>query len=136
MRAKALRVLIGAGGLALMGVGVSLLLGVRDLTDVLIWLGGAVVLHDALIAPLVLLVGLAVVRGGVRGPVRGGLLVAGALTAVALPVLLRPGPRANPSVLPLDYSRNWLLLLAAVATVTALALAVRAYGRGRRRPPS
>jgi hypothetical protein len=136
MRVKALRALIGAGGLVLMGVGVSLLLDVRDLTDVLIWLGGAVVLHDALIAPLVLLVGLVVVRGGVRGPVRGGLLVAGALTAVALPVLLRPGPRANSSVLPLDYSRNWLLLLAAVATVTALVLAGRAVGRGRRRPPS
>ncbi|MDX3245385.1 hypothetical protein [Streptomyces sp. ME18-1-4] len=136
MRVKALRALIGAGGLVLMGVGVSLLLDVRDLTDVLIWLGGAVVLHDALIAPLVLLVGLVVVRGGVRGPVRGGLLVAGALTAVALPVLLRPGPRANSSVLPLDYPRNWLLLLAAVATATALVLAVRAFGRGRRRPPS
>ncbi|MEH0580974.1 MULTISPECIES: hypothetical protein [Streptomyces] len=136
MRVKALRALIGAGGLVLMGVGGSLLLDVRDLADVLIWLGGAVVLHDALIAPLVLLVGLVVVRGGVRGPVRGGLLVAGALTAVALPVLLRPGPRANSSVLPLDYSRNWLLLLAAVATVTALVLAVRALGRGRRRPPS
>ncbi|MFI7298459.1 hypothetical protein [Streptomyces sp. NPDC050121] len=136
MRVKALRALIGAGGLVLMGVGVSLLLDVRDLTDVLIWLGGAVVLHDALIAPLVLLVGLVVVRGGVRGPVRGGLLVAGALTAVALPVLLRPGPRANSSVLPLDYSRNWLLLLAAVATVTALVLVGRAFGRGRRRPPS
>jgi hypothetical protein len=136
MRVKALRALIGAGGLVLMGVGVSLLLDVRDLTDVLIWLGGAVVLHDALIAPLVLLVGLVVVRGGVRGPVRGGLLVAGALTAVALPVLLRPGPRANSSVLPLDYSRNWLLLLAAVATVTALVLVGRVFGRGRRRPPS
>ncbi|SHH49653.1 hypothetical protein [Streptomyces sp. 3214.6] len=136
MRVKALRALIGAGGLVLMGVGVSLLLDVRNLTDVLIWLGGAVVLHDALIAPLVLLVGLVVVRGGVRGPVRAGLLVAGALTAVALPVLLRPGPRANSSVLPLDYPRNWLLLLAAVATVTALVIAVRALGRGRRRPPS
>lgn len=136
MRAHVLRVLIGAGGVALMGVGASSLLDVPDLTDVLIWLGGAVVLHDALIAPLVLLVGLVLVRGSVRGPVRGALLAAGALTAVALPVLLRPGPRANSSVLPLDYSRNWLLLLAAVATGTALVFAVRALGRGRRRPPS
>ncbi|MFI1159112.1 hypothetical protein [Streptomyces sioyaensis] len=136
MRANVLRVLIGAGGVALMGVGASSLLDVPDLTDVLIWLGGAVFLHDALIAPLVLLVGLVLVCGSVRGPVRGALLVAGALTAVALPVLLRPGPRANSSVLPLDYSRNWLLLLAAVATVTALFLAVRRLGRGRRRPPS
>jgi uncharacterized membrane protein YozB (DUF420 family) len=129
------RLLTGVVGLMLMGVGASLLLDVPDLTGVLVWLGGAVVLHDALIAPLVLLTGWVLVRGGVRGPVRGALLVAGALTAVALPVLLRPGKPANASVLPLDYPRNWLLTLAAVATATALLVAVRAIRRGRRRPP-
>ncbi|WP_310714445.1 hypothetical protein [Streptomyces lydicus] len=130
------RLLTGVAGLALMGVGASLLLDVPDLTGVLVWLGGAVVLHDALIAPLVLLIGLVLVRGGARGPVRGALLVAGALTAVALPVLLRPGKPANSSVLPLDYPRNWLLTLVAVATVTALVLAARRNRRSRRRPPS
>lgn len=130
---KALRVMAGAAGVALMGVGAFLLEDVRDLGDVLVWLGGAVVLHDVVIAPVVLLVGLLVVRGGVRGPVRGALLVAGALTTVALPVLLRPGKTANSSVLPLDYPRNWLIALVAVATVTALWLAVRGFGRGRRR---
>ncbi|MEU9126221.1 hypothetical protein AB0C96_41545 [Streptomyces sp. NPDC048506] len=136
MRVSVTRLLTGVAGLALMGVGVSLLLDVRDLTDVLVWLGGAVVLHDALIAPLVLLIGLVLVRGGARGPVRGALLVAGALTAVALPVLLRPGKPANSSVLPLDYPRNWLLTLVAVAAVTALVLAARGIRRSRRRPPS
>ncbi|GHE12597.1 hypothetical protein [Streptomyces alanosinicus] len=130
------RVLAGVAGLALMGVGASSLLDVPDLMDVLVWLGGALVLHDAFIAPLVLLAGLVLVRGGVRGPVRGALLVAGALTAVALPVLLRPGPRANSSVLPLDYPRNWLLTLLTVATVTALVLAAKGFSRHRRRPPS
>ncbi|MGA5503942.1 hypothetical protein [Streptomyces umbrinus] len=75
---KVTRVLAGAAGMALMGVGGSLLMDVRDLTGVLVWLGGAVVVHDALIGPLVLLVGLApvLVRGGARGPVRGALVVA------------------------------------------------------------
>ncbi|GAA3839894.1 hypothetical protein GCM10022403_085210 [Streptomyces coacervatus] len=136
MRAKVLRLLAGAAGLALMGVGASLLLDVQDLMGVAEWLGGAVVLHDALIAPLVLLVGLLLVRGGVRGPIRGALLVAGALTAVALPVLLRPGPRANSTVLPLDYPRNWLLTLVGVATVTALLVVAKEVRRSRRRPPS
>ena len=131
---KSLRVIAGTAGVALMGVGAFLLMDVRDLADVLVWLGGAVVLHDVVIAPVVLLVGLLLVRGGVRGPVRGGLLVAGALTTVALPVLLRPGRTANSSVLPLDYPRNWLIALVAVAMVTALRLAVRGFGRGRRRP--
>ncbi|MFD1275739.1 hypothetical protein ACFQ51_41465 [Streptomyces kaempferi] len=118
-----------------MGEGVSLLLDVRDLTDVLVWLGGAVALHDAVIAPLVLLAGLVLVRGCVRGPVRGALVVAGALTVVALPVLLRPGRTANSSVLPLDYPRNLLIAWVTVATVTALVLAVRGLAR-RRRPPA
>lgn len=65
----------------------------------------------------------------------GALLVAGALTAVALPVLLRPGKPANSAVLSLGYLRNWLLALAPVATVTALLMAVRGTRRIRRRPP-
>ncbi|WP_369387653.1 hypothetical protein AB5J72_08585 [Streptomyces sp. CG1] len=137
MRVTVLRLLAGAAGLALMGVGASLLLDrQRDLMGVLEWLGGAVVLHDALVAPLMLLVGLVLVRGGVRGPIRGALLVGGALTVVALPVLLRPGPRANSTVLPLDYPRNWLLTLVAVATFTALLVVAKEVRRSRRRPPS
>ncbi|MFF9158830.1 hypothetical protein ACF081_01105 [Streptomyces longwoodensis] len=131
---NALRVTAAAAGLALMGVGLSLLTDVRDPTGALLWLGGAVVLHDALIAPLVLLVGLVLVRGGARGPVRGALLVAGALTAVALPVLLRPGRTANPSVLPLDYPRNWLIALAAVVVLTGAWVGVtRGVARRRHR---
>ncbi|MFF5437591.1 hypothetical protein [Streptomyces achromogenes] len=130
---KVARFLVGAAGVAVMGVGVSLLLDVRDLAGVLVWLGGALVVHDVVIAPLVLLAGM-LVRGGVRGPVRGALIVAGALTVVALPVLLRPGPRTNSSVLPLDYPRNWLIAMVAVTAVTLLWAAVRRLAR--RRPPS
>ncbi|BCK68839.1 hypothetical protein Srufu_027920 [Streptomyces libani subsp. rufus] len=124
---KAMRALAGVAGLALMGVGAFLLLDVREVTGVLLWLGGAVVLHDGVIAPLVLLAGLVLVRGGGRGPVRGALMVAGALTMVALPVLLRPGARANSSVLPLDYWSNWLVAVGGVAVVTAVVVAGRRF---------
>ncbi|MEU9796333.1 hypothetical protein AB0E27_38235 [Streptomyces sparsogenes] len=93
----------------------------------MVWLGGAVLLHDGVIAPLVFLVGLVLGRGDGRGPVRGALLVAGALTAVALPVLLRPGETANASVLPWDYRSNWLIAMVAVATVTVLRPAARRF---------
>ncbi|MDX3386314.1 hypothetical protein PV682_33390 [Streptomyces niveiscabiei] len=129
---RTLRVTAGVAGVVLMGVGVSLLAEVRELPDVLLWLGGAVVLHDAVVVPAVLLAGLLLVRGGVRGPVRGALLVAGASTVVALPVLLRPGRTANASVLPLDYPRNWLIAMAAVAVGTVLVPAVRGAVRRRR----
>ncbi|GAQ50595.1 hypothetical protein [Streptomyces acidiscabies] len=115
---RLLRLLAGAAGLALLGFGASLLIDLPHATDVLLWLAAAVVLHDGLIAPLVLLAGRA---GVVRGPVRAALIVSGALTAVALPVLLRPGPRPNSSVLPLDYPRNWLIALAVIALAAAVA---------------
>ncbi|MFD5617563.1 hypothetical protein [Streptomyces yangpuensis] len=36
---------------------------------------------------------------------------------------------ANPTVLPLDYLRNWLLAMAAVALLTVLHAALRALTR-------
>ncbi|MEC4017901.1 hypothetical protein [Streptomyces sp. H27-D2] len=135
---RAARMTAGALGVALMGIGAFILFTnerVREPWAAVVWLAGSVVAHDGLIAPLVLGVGLLLallpVSRGAKGVVRGGLLVAALLTAVALPVLLRPGtPKA--SVLPLDYPRNWLITLAATAALTAALLLVRAL-RGRER---
>lgn len=129
-RPKALGVVLGAAGVVHMAAGVD----VRDPIDVLMWLGGAVLLHDVVIAPFVLLVGWVLVRGGGRSPVRGALLIAGVLTTVTLPVLLRSGKTANASVLPLDHPHNWLIAIVAVAAVTAVWLAVRGFGPAHRQP--
>ncbi|QNP75500.1 hypothetical protein IAG44_00440 [Streptomyces roseirectus] len=115
-------------GVGFMAFGVYLLADLRELADVLVWLGAAVVLHDGVVVPLVLAVG-AVVG---RGVVRGALVVAGAVTVVASPVLLRPGRTANPSVLPLDYGRNWVLAMVAVGVVAGVWSGVRWLRRGRR----
>jgi hypothetical protein len=120
-----MRIVAGALGLALMAVGATLLLTGGQLKDVALWLAGAIVLHDGIIAPLVLGVGLLLAAVPARGTVRGALVVAGCLTMIALPPLLRPGAPTNPSALPLDYLRNWLLVLASVAVVTGVVLAVR-----------
>jgi hypothetical protein len=127
-----MRIVTGALGLALMTVGAVLLLTGGQLKDVALWLAGAIVLHDGIVAPLVLGVGLLLAAVPARGTVRGALIVAGCLTVVALPVLLRPGTPKNPTVLPLDYVRNWLLALAAVAVLTGVLLAARWF---RRRVP-
>ncbi|OAR26980.1 hypothetical protein A8W25_01455 [Streptomyces sp. ERV7] len=130
------RYAVGALGVALMGLGVSLVWA-QSPWDVAVWLVGAVVLHDGLIAPLVLLVGLGVAatRPWARGPLRAALMTGGCLTAIALPDILRPGPVTNATVLPLDYLRNWLVLLAAVAVAGALVAAAKRVReeRGRRR---
>ncbi|MEU4347275.1 hypothetical protein [Streptomyces sp. NPDC023838] len=130
------RYVVGACGVALMGLGVSLVWAQAP-WDVAVWLVGAVVLHDGLIAPLVLLVGLGVAatRPGLRGPLRAALVTGGCLTAIALPDILRPGPFTNATVVPLDYVRNWLVLLGVVGVGAALVVVGKRLraGRARRR---
>ncbi|MGW1075872.1 hypothetical protein [Streptomyces sp. NPDC002537] len=129
-----MRVVLGGCGLALMGVGAWILLfGVdaQDPWEVAKWLIGMLLVHDAVVVPLTLAVGLVVARVPGRRALRGTLLVAAALTAVAIPPLLRPGPTQNSSVLPLDYVRNWALCLAATAVAGALAATWSRWRRKR-----
>ncbi|MFI7337732.1 hypothetical protein ACIBUY_07280 [Streptomyces sp. NPDC050085] len=131
-----MRYVLGATGVALMGLGTWLVLGVRDPLDVAVWLVGGLALHDAVIAPLVFAAGWLLGRARTPTLVRGALVVAGSLTFVALPVLLRPGTPANSSVLPLDYVRNWLLLMLALGVCTAVACALRAWRGPQRGEPA
>ncbi|MFI1397895.1 hypothetical protein [Streptomyces sp. NPDC020681] len=120
-----MRILVGALGAASLGYGAWLLYDGGQYADVAIWLAGAVVLHDGIIAPLVLAVGLLLAFMPARGTLRAALIVAGSLTVIALPLLLRPGAKANSSVLPLDYGRNLLIAIGAVAVLTAALLVMR-----------
>ncbi|MFE3324421.1 hypothetical protein [Streptomyces sp. NPDC059176] len=120
-----MRFLVGGVGVAVMGFGAWLLFGggeVRNPWDVVVWLVGAVVLHDALIAPVVFAVGALIAARPGRRILRATLITVGALTLVALPALLRPGTPKNPSVLPLDYFANWLLASGAVVVLAAAGL--------------
>ncbi|WP_189382743.1 hypothetical protein [Streptosporangium nondiastaticum] len=133
-----LRAVAGACGVALMGVGMWAAWRGDDPQDpwpVVRWLAGAVLVHDGIVAPLTLLAGLVVVRLRARRAVRGGLLVAASVTAVAYPVLFRPGVPQNPSVLPLDYVRNWLFVLALTAAATAVIALTGARARAWARRP-
>lgn len=133
--ARWIRAVLGAAGVAALGYGLAGLLGdpyVHRPLAVAGWALGAVVLHDGLWVPLLLLGGRLTGRlpGRARGPVRAGLLVAAALTAVAAPVLLRRTQhRGNVSLLPLDYPGGWLLCLGAVAAVTGATLLLRGVRR-------
>ncbi|MEU6213306.1 hypothetical protein ACFYUL_13275 [Streptomyces sp. NPDC004311] len=121
------------GGLGLLCAawGGWLLLQQPEPWRIAVWLGGAVVVHDGFVAPLVFAVGALAAAAGLRlrGVPRAALIVAGSLTAIALPPLLRPGPAANPTVLPLDYLRNWLLAMAAIALFTVLHAVLRSLTR-------
>lgn len=128
-------------GLALTGVGLYGLLDDAFITEpagVLWWAVGALTVHDGLWLPLACLAGAALAtvgraRKAARRPVlRGWLVVAAALTAVGLPAVLRAGrDSGNPTLLPLPYLRNWLLLLAVTAVCAALIALARRWRRAR-----
>jgi len=127
---RVLRLLTGLGGVALMAYGLYGLLNDSYITDpwgVLQWAVGGLLLHDGLWVPLVCLAGATLARST---PVRSGLILAAAITAVGLPAVLRAGDdHGNPTVLALPYLRNWLLLLAATAVLVALWAGARRWRR-------
>ncbi|MEV6329115.1 hypothetical protein [Streptomyces sp. NPDC051909] len=130
---QVLRYAVGGLGLVLIGLGAWLVVAEPDPLGVLVWLAGALVLHDGVLAPLVFGVGLLLVGRRQRGLWRGALLVAGSVVLVALPLLVRPGAPPNPSALPLPYGRNLAIVLAGVAaSAGALYLVRRGRDRVRR----
>ena len=120
----AIRGLLGALGVLVGLYGAWLLLSRTDtdqLVSALVWLGGGVVLHDAVLAPLVVVVGVLAARvlpGVARAPVAVVGVVVGSLTLLSLPVLLGREP-ANPTLLDRDYTTGWLLVAALVAVAVA-----------------
>jgi hypothetical protein len=115
------RLALGALGLLVGLYGGYLLLSRQDhdqLISAAIWLVSGVVLHDAVLAPIVLVavaVGARTVPAGFRAAAVAGLVVLGAVTIVAIPVLGGFGERAdNPSLLNRHYWVGWLVLAALV----------------------
>lgn len=79
------------------------------------WFIGLAIVHDALLAPLVLVGGWLVGRALPRRaavPVQLGLATSGLLFLYAWPLVRGYGRReSNPSALPLDYGRNFAVSL-------------------------
>ncbi len=144
--ALVLRVVFGAIGVAIMLVALGGILRDRGETHPLglaIWLGGGIVLHDFVLAPVVLALGLVIVRVvplAVRAPVVVGLITAGTLLLIAVPVIVASHRSvANPTVLPGSYVAGLGVSLLVVAALTAVA-AAWSLARGRQgstsvRPP-
>lgn len=127
-------VLLLGGGLATAYGALLLLDRPDDLVGVALWLGGGVLAHDALLAPLVIAgcaAGVALLPVWARGPVAGGLVVLGSVTLLAVPVLGRFGARQdNATLLDRSYGAGWLLLAGLTCAVVGLLLA-RAWWRVR-----
>lgn len=129
------RLAVGAVGVLCMGFAVvSLLRGgvVTSWLDVAKDMLGLVVLHDIVFAALVAVAGALLTKAlppRPRAVVQGGLFVAACAVAVTVPLLTGRGGHGNATVDPLDYRRNLLIVLAAVAVVTAALAAARSRRR-------
>lgn len=121
-----LRLVIGALGVVMGAFGALrfLQLDLPDLVDAVLWLAGGVVLHDAVVAPLTILLTVALARvvpEAWRSRVTVAAVVLLTVTALAVPVLGRFGARSdNPSLLDRDYVGGWLVLAALVLVATLL----------------
>lgn len=132
-----LRVALAAAGI---GFGLWGLWLVRDfsteqLTSTGTWLIGGIVVHDLVLAPLTVAVGVAVsraLRGRVRAAVATAVILWATLTVVAVPVLSGQGGKPdNDTILNRPYLASWLVI-SGVLLGTALVLALR--GRRPTRP--
>lgn len=143
------RLLVGAAGMAFMGIGAWLLVTGGRTTDpvsVLTFVALPVVIHDAVLAPALILLGWLVLRyvpRPARAPLQVATLILASLILVALPLVLVQvtgrRPADNPSVDPLDYRGNVIVLVVLVMAVAAAGAAVRAVQALRAtkaRPPS
>ncbi|WP_446223070.1 hypothetical protein ACTWPB_25595 [Nocardia sp. IBHARD005] len=117
---SAVRVLLALLGIGLTGYGIALLseLSRTDLVSVGVWFAAGIVLHDALFAPLCVVVGVGARRilpGTWWAAAACGAVATVAVVVLAVPVVGRGDALPdNPTVLDRDYPAG---VLAAVVTV-------------------
>lgn len=102
------------------------------------WVVGLDLAHDLVLAPLLVLMGLAVgaaLGARSRGPVRVAMALTGLVVLFSIPLVTAWGRRpANPSTLPLNYAHSVIAVVAAIWLVAAVVLVARGLGVRDRRP--
>ena len=140
------RVVLIAGGLGLLGLGgLVLLLDVNPAryVGIALWFAGAIIVHDAIIAPGVFVVGIVLRRLGRRLPgavlviVQVSIVLLAIVTAIVVPEILKKEiGSANPTILPLDYLPNLGGLYLAVGAATLVAITIYVVVTARRETAS
>ena len=122
-----IRIVIGTAGVLLLAFGVFRLgteVPVPDLLGLALWLGAAVVIHDAVLSPGVIGAGrlLRRIPARARTYVQGALIAGGLVTVVAIPLIYRADSQPDAkALLEQDFRGNLALLLALVGVVALLA---------------
>ena len=132
---RVVRFVIGSTGLAILAVGLHKLWVLPDRVSTLKWALGPVVIHDALVAPLVCMLGWAASRAlaaWTRPAVLAGTVVTSTLFLVSLPVIGGHGATpTNPSLDPRNYGAGLLIALGVTWALVGLSLLWAAARRAR-----
>lgn len=122
------RMLLSVAGIALAAFGaVSLVSTVPfgALAILVVWMIGAVVVHDGIIAPVTVLIGWTIGRfipPRARRYVQTLLIAGGLVTIIAIPLILRRNTQpASKAILQQNYAGNLTLLLGLLAAVSLVA---------------
>jgi len=140
-RMRVARFALIAVGILGLGLGAFVLfdtVALRRLPGVVLWIGAAIVLHDAVISPLVFGLGVLTRRaghrltGGIIVTVQAVIVVGSLMTLIVVPAIWAQGlgPK-NPTILTQDYAVNLGLFWLALAVVGG-AVSVWLYLRTRR----
>jgi len=102
-----------------------------QILGVIVWIGAAIIVHDGILSPLLLLVDVWMRRAGRRIPyavlaiIQGGVVVGAIMSMLVLPEIYKKSlGTKNPTILPLDYGLNLALFWAAIALLTVAACAL------------
>lgn len=125
-----LRIALGVLGVVALGYGAGrLLLGLPMATLLVLaaWLLVALLVHHGVLQPVLLAVGAALQRlpDRARGFVQAGLIMVGAVTIIAMPLLLRQRSQpAAKAMLLQDYGLNLAVLVVIIVVGTLIAYGV------------
>ena len=131
--ANIFRLALGTVGVSVMAIAALGILRDRSFTDppgLAVWLGGGVIAHDAILAPLSLVVGAIasrIVPHHIRHVVAYGLVTAAVVLVVGVPVLVAAHrSRANATIMNQNYTAGLavaeLVILAATAVAAFITL--------------
>jgi len=122
---------VGGAVMAYGARGIGADLGSGNPAKLATWVVGLDLLHDLVVAPALVVVGLAVgvVLGPrVRGPIRAAMALTGLVVLFSIPLITAWGRRAgNSSTLPLNYAHSVAIIVTAIWLVALGVFGARAW---------
>jgi len=137
------RIILIAVGVVVLGLGAMTMVNDVEFNQIIgvgIWIVGAIVIHDAILSPVLLGIDVLMRRSGRRVSlgvvviIQVGIVVGAIMSLLVIPeIYAKTLGTQNDTVLPLDYGLHLALYWLATAAVTAAACLVY-VGIRRRRP--